>query len=212
MSPEEYELASRVVIALESIASSLIQIAARPVYFGMDRAQPGADQSYPSFGPIEGVDDLMGTGPGTDSPYLSDYDKAHGKPLEEPVDAAALAREAEDLLNEAATPDIRSSVHVGEEQAKIAKQMNKINLFKQDRDYSVMDLIEGYPDDAILKNFAVRLSEGRAKGEVVKIEGEAAVLAAAIEIVYSHLSHDMWGSESAVREIKNLVDFHSENV
>lgn len=192
-----YELLQRVTTALESIAASLFEL--------VEQGKPHVHSDRSVLEPISGLDDLADSHPAPGQAAGLAYSAGEAGQ----VDAASLAREAEELLNAAATPSVAKAVEVGEGE-KPEKPLLKINLFHQDRSHDIMDLLEIRPDDEILKRFAVALREGHAPGSVVEIEGEAKVWAAAIELVYTHLPHDLWGSEAAAKAVKQFVDQHSD--
>lgn len=199
---EIYELAGRAVVALESIAWSLIKIEEnlRP------HVQTG--EQHP-LNKIPGLDDLGGkvdgfTSCGNVLDHKLSVDSSDQESTE--VDAAALAREAEELLNAAATPEVKTSVEIGEGE-KPTKPLNRINLFAQ-ATKSLEELWIQKRDDEILKK-AMEVSTAAATNSA-ELSYPERVLIAAVELVYTHLPLDMWGSEVAQEQIKLFMAQHSE--
>lgn len=170
-------LAERIAVALESIAWDLMTI--RKHFTEARHEVPGVDEAQEIK--IEGV--------------LADDEPT--------VDAAALAREAEELLNAASTPEVRTVVNISEGE-RAQPVLNKINLFHQDR-HDIADLVECYPNDPIIKEYL------RKRDSPDQFVTATNVLAAAIGLVYKNLPHDLWGGEAAASAIKQFVAQHSED-
>lgn len=206
---EFYELADRAVTAIESIAWSLTMIEKH-------LAPQVQKQEYP-LDAIPGLDDLEPISPEAramrerDDDYLRNLIPPQ-KPEQE-VDAASLAREAEELLNAASTPEVRTGVDIGEGE-KPTKQVVRINLFKQDRQHDIFDLAQSCTQDDVVEVWRRKVATRVKTGESLtwhSLTDEEKTLAAAIELVYTHLPHEMWGGEEAAKAVKQFVTQHSED-
>lgn len=197
---EQYELMSRMALALESIAGSLLSIA--------HKGLPQAENQGRPLDIIHGLDDLMSPDQPAPAVIVKENEIDSFTKLNEVVadtlDAAGLAREAEALLNAAATPDVKGTVEIGEgETAKPV--LNKINLFHQDR-HDIADLVECYPNDPIIQEYI------RKRDLPTQPVYATNVLAAAIGLVYKHLPADLYGTVSATAAINQFIQQHSEDV
>lgn len=182
------EKLERIATALESIAGTLLEIKEQhgPHFQGVPLPE------IPGFTNLESA---LGDG----SPSASAADEEASS---KPVDAAALAREAEELLNAAATPRVKAEVEVGEGE-KPAPALHKINLFKQPR-LDINDLVDRCQDDPIIKEYL------RKRDLPEQSVHATLILGAAISLVYKHLPTDLWGSEEAAKAVVQFVAQHSE--
>lgn len=111
---------------------------------------------------------------------------------------AQAAAAVEKHIATASTPQVREDITLSEADTLETRQIPKINLFTQERK-AFAELKTQAPKDRFIEE-AVGYPEG--KGRDVYI--------AAVEVVYSNLPKDLWGSEKARQEIATLVLLHSE--
>lgn len=196
---ERYELAARKVAALESIAGSLVWITQY-----LHRTQRAEPDEHP-LAPIPGLDDLGGGKVDGFTPEGHVVDlkttETSGDESEE-VDAASLAREAEALLNAAATPQIKGRVEIGEGEKPTRKF--RIDLFKQEKK-PIDQLIPRKSDDPVLVR-AYNLAH-----QAKELTHGERVFVAAVELVYSNLPEEMWGTADSAAQIKLFSDSHEED-
>lgn len=180
----------RIATALESIAGSLIDMQSQEV-------------KLPKISGLDTLESLDIRGKPFDVPAHATEVQVRVEDGEIPDDAATLAREAEELLNAAATPTVsRTNVEVGEGE-KRPSVVPKINLFHQDR-FSIDELTTSWPDDPIIKEYL------RKRDLPATSVYETNVLGAAIGIVYKHLPTEMWGTPEAAKQVATFVAYHSE--
>jgi hypothetical protein len=133
---------------------------------------------------------LLTNGPdgGVEQVHIGDH-----TPDSDPDYLAAVAAEVEGRIQDGATPRVSRSVDIGDTEAFDAEAAGlRINLFEQPRD-TIGSLKDRAPKD-------IYLSEVN--------EQTPPEIIAAIEIVYTNLPIDLWGTDHAKAQITQLVAMH----
>lgn len=127
--------------------------------------------------------------------HLEIFGEDH-KPEHDPDFMAALAAEVEGRIQGGSTPNVARDVDVQEVTDESPDEFgDKINLLEQPRD-SLADLKERIVGEDPL----VKAAE----------ESGNPVAIAALEIVYTNLSPELWGSDMAAKHISRLMSMHYE--
>lgn len=109
-----------------------------------------------------------------------------------------LATQAGANIDRSATPQIRETVTLNENSPQAERPTTRISLFKQPR-RSFADLKRESPKDRFIEE-AVGYKED---------SYEQRLFVAALEIVYSNLPKDIWGSDRAGEEITKMIKLHN---
>jgi hypothetical protein len=128
-------------------------------------------------------------------------------PKEQPAeDFSKVGEQAEKLINTAAEPHVKRSVHL-DDSVDSSDEINqaedwKINLFISERlDITVLKKLA--PLDRFIQ---------QAESAVATSAPNWKVLVAAVETCYTSLPRSSWGSDYAQQQIEQLIERHSEEV
>lgn len=118
-------------------------------------------------------------------------------------DFGEIAREAEELLRQASTPNVRQPITVNDSPTVV--EAPKFNLFEQNF-VPLQSLHSRAPHDPLIrefwKQFGAKKEEELTKAEKIAIRS--------LEVAYEILPVDMWGTETARFQLKSLQLMHRE--
>lgn len=124
------------------------------------------------------------------------------------IDAiTAIAREVEEAIQSSSTPEVRTSVNITERPAdEQSPKRITLNLFAQPRT-PIAELRQRAPKDRFIEQSRIP-TEGLDDTERHKRE----VFIAAVEVAYTGISQDLWGTTGAENHIKGLIAMHREDI
>lgn len=125
---------------------------------------------------------------------------------EEEENITRIAREVEEMIESAATPHVQETVEIREASETEGRPKISINLFQQYRE-TFDSLRRLAPKDRFIEQVQVLLI--KATDGVITEKDKLFV--AALEIVYTNLSKDLWGTEEALHKIQQLIAMHQED-
>lgn len=138
---------------------------------------------------LEGINDSIAILLGKPQPF------AEHTPESDPDYLAAVAAEVEGRIQDGATPKVGRAVKMEEDAIDSEPEEGMwIDLFKQPR-RPLIELALVAPKDILITEAS---------------ESENKLFVAALEIVYSNLAPDQWGSDRAKQHIADLIKLHKE--
>jgi hypothetical protein len=115
----------------------------------------------------------------------------------------SIAARVEQQIRAASVPDVRQSVELGEPDSDDLTGEQTLNLFEQERiPFNILK--RDAPKDRFIEQGTSYLLHPD------KMTDEQRVFIAALEIVYTNMPKDLWGTEKALLQINSLIAIHKE--